>query len=893
MRCDIMDDPVKLEKLARIEGEMRATPQDPFWGAVSRGLGAVHGFVAKPFGYDNPPAALISEALGIPALQRTTERISYGAPLTSGAGGLGGTTRPLPDTVDAALAVLPAVGPALKGAERGATALGRAGERLAERVVPPVMERGGLPAVALGSFGTGTTSNVIKPKGGNWLAGSVEEAIQPLKAPNSPILSGEVINEAAGRDLFSEYRKHYEKDPTVGLHDWMRTKHPDVYARIEEPEDAAINRWLNKKLAPYIRNEMGTPEDPLRLLADRGVTHIPEGARGLEQVTEWIPETLEGRRAAAGFPRGGMSQTTMGQGWEQLADEAIHNMPARMRTSPDTGGGSHSALVTEQNNPWLRTVPPETMTYGVYPVEVRSELGFDHLVDELKGALSAGNELPKNLQLTPQQLEKVTVPQAVELVSKINKWRSDQAAKAEKLGMLENLKATPRLESPEVQLSFVDKPGMKWVDIPETTAEQGMNFCKTVGKQGGWCTANDWAAKSYGAGDNRLAVMLDADGRPHVQAKITTAKNTAEGTEMADYLAEEEAIGDQFYRNIATVLERRGYENANELMEMVSFGNTRNLPEDVRRILPEVELEAENMLPKVKQPLPDITELKPVENTFTGKRAEEYTKRDPQYKEKVTQSVLDFLNKGEWGRVDDLHHYDIVDLHSPDSLVDGLKVWFGEGKKLPQEVVDKFNAALDANPEAPRFMSERQLRDFVEPPPGYKDGGSVRPSEAQIDAGNYAKEHRSLHGLRISIENPKGSVRSGVDKAGKAWSQKMRHDYGYIRGTKGADKDHVDVFLGEHAHDDRHPVVVIDQVDPRTRKFDEHKVMMGFKTVKDAVDAYHANYEKGWKGFHKATPMSMAAFKGWALGGEVKKPAHKVKVEDPVMLEKLHAMGLN
>ena len=48
--------------------------------------------------------------------------------------------------------------------------------------------------------------------------------------------------------------------------------------------------------------------------------------------------------------------------------------------------------------------------------------------------------------------------------------------------------------------------------------------------------------------------------------------------------------------------------------------------------------------------------------------------------------------------------------------------------------------------------------------------------------------HKRLkwHGLDVSIENEKGSVRSGVDAAGTPWAVTLKHDYGYLRGTPGS-----------------------------------------------------------------------------------------------------------
>lgn len=159
----------------------------------------------------------------------------------------------------------------------------------------------------------------------------------------------------------------------------------------------------------------------------------------------------------------------------------------------------------------------------------------------------------------------------------------------------------------------------------------------------------------------------------------------------------------------------------------------------------------------------------------------------------------------------------------------------------------------------------------------------MKPSTAQIEAGNYPKEHVTAHGMRVSIENAKGSTRSGVSKTGKRWANRMEHDYGYIRGTSGRDGDHIDVFLGPHHEDPSVPVHVVDQVDPDTGAFDEHKVMLGFKTPDEAIDAYHANYEDGWQGMKAVTPLSMDRFKEWAFAdGTRMKPVseHSVSEED-------------
>lgn len=144
------------------------------------------------------------------------------------------------------------------------------------------------------------------------------------------------------------------------------------------------------------------------------------------------------------------------------------------------------------------------------------------------------------------------------------------------------------------------------------------------------------------------------------------------------------------------------------------------------------------------------------------------------------------------------------------------------------------------------------------------DREDSQPSDAQKSAGNYAKGHVWAHGMRISIENPAGSIRTGKGADGTEWASRMQHDYGYVRGSTGRDGDHIDVFLGPDFKNRDLPVHVVDQHDPETGKFDEHKAMMGFATQKEAVDAYHANYPADWKGAQSVTPLHVDEFKRWA-----------------------------
>ena len=178
---------------------------------------------------------------------------------------------------------------------------------------------------------------------------------------------------------------------------------------------------------------------------------------------------------------------------------------------------------------------------------------------------------------------------------------------------------------------------------------------------------------------------------------------------------------------------------------------------------------------------------------------------------------------------------------------------------------------VDINPITPGKSGT--IEEFMKRNAGYKKETTVQeqialaeqqtettPSEAQKEAGNYKKGHVKIDGFDISIEQPKGSVRSGVDATGKAWSQKMNNTYGYIRGTEGVDGDHIDVFLSDDPS--QGDVFVVDQVN-NDGSFDEHKVMYGFNSEEEARQAYLSNYEDGWQGLGAITAVSKDEFKKW------------------------------
>jgi hypothetical protein len=138
----------------------------------------------------------------------------------------------------------------------------------------------------------------------------------------------------------------------------------------------------------------------------------------------------------------------------------------------------------------------------------------------------------------------------------------------------------------------------------------------------------------------------------------------------------------------------------------------------------------------------------------------------------------------------------------------------------------------------------------------------MTPTPAQAAAGNYKKTHTRLHGLAIAIETPKGGTRRG-GHAGREWECKVPYHYGYIKGHFGADGDHIDVCIGPHPESET--VFIVDQKHADTGTFDEHKVLMGYRSREDAVSAYCSGFSDN-RGRDRLGPVSRLTiheFKQW------------------------------
>lgn len=145
-----------------------------------------------------------------------------------------------------------------------------------------------------------------------------------------------------------------------------------------------------------------------------------------------------------------------------------------------------------------------------------------------------------------------------------------------------------------------------------------------------------------------------------------------------------------------------------------------------------------------------------------------------------------------------------------------------------------------------------------------------QPTEAQKEAGNYKKGHINIQGMDITVENPEGSTRSGKDEDGKVWESTMHGHYGYFKRSEGKDGEQIDVFVGPDPQSQK--AYIVDQINPKTGKFDEHKVVMGVDSEQAARELYLYNYEPGWQGLGAISEISTTDLKEWIEQGRQRQP---------------------
>ena len=609
-------------------------------------------------------------------------------------------------------------------------------------------------------------NTIIKEGGGNWIGGDVERGMTGLRRNE---LSPEDL--ASARNAITEYKG----DPNFTAGQRRRL---DEYER-----DAITNKLIDKQLTKYVKNQMGTKEDPIRLAADafpeqkakllaekqvqidkatadmekaqqsRGftpemMTRSQARIRALEKERDLIERRIglhyepQGgavssakARQRAGLPVDPTSTTPYGQAWENISDAAIEGAPYRMRlpmVTPETAPDALRELGGE-----FAVQNPNAMAYSIQgghlnDVVLGRSLGFNHLMDEMRNATNPESGLPKELLIDAKNLSKWTVPQVTEHVDKINAWRAAQKAEADVV-RANNAATVLHKDYPE--------KGMKWVELktPEVKLEEG----HSLGVPSGF-------PDLHGVMDTKTGQSVSVGATPE-EAMRLYKRQEREG-QLADALKYE---GEQLQHcvggycddvisgksRIYSLRDAKGNPHATVEVkpnQHLDYNNWfKRQPEEIQNKIAQRRVKDKNYdVYETPEYLADFAAQPPFINQIKGKG-------NAAPDEKYLPEIQDFVRSGKWSDVQDLQNT---------GLTRHKDKYFTE-TELEDYTNSIINPTKDWYHNSPYFKTYRQLNDNLDSKGDlYKDLNNWS-GRVHIPVGTQRYSISDIHGV---LSEPRG-----------------------------------------------------------------------------------------------------------------------------------------
>lgn len=301
---------------------------------------------------------------------------------------------------------------------RAATGLGQLSGNFYNGPLSPLRVIGALPsalkhgAQEFAKASVAGAPHVVKAKAGNWMAGSVEKVLDPLIQKgiinNVSIPYGPEFDAAALKRIAELKEAASQPNYTGGAGRVAEHLERDIN-NPRRANEAAMNKWIQSNLTNYVKKDMGTPDDPIRRLAEEGVSHLPRDARMPLNMSS-VRET----RKEAGFPDA-YGSSPEAQLYEALSDKPI-------------GFGTVGEMINRgKGEPWMEKVDPFTRVHGISPmdsVNFTQDLGFNHIIDVLRQDVAAG-------RIRPEQLNKVSMEQAVRRTAEFDQEMAKKMAETQ------------------------------------------------------------------------------------------------------------------------------------------------------------------------------------------------------------------------------------------------------------------------------------------------------------------------------------------------------------------------------------------------------------------------------------------------------------------------------
>lgn len=579
-------------------------------------------------------------------------------------------------------------------------------------------------------------SMAIKERGGNWPDSRLDTMLRQRLLDTLPSLFADPINRF---ELASNWE---EKADDIGYS-------PEQKQRLITSN--ALNQWLSRRLKNYIKNDLGTPKDPVRDLADQGITHINdlgEFANDLE--SNLVVDSVIGKaRKAQGQPAEGFATTALGRDWESRSDFSISPQKLRDWIDMNPSGAARNIGIEKA----LEKDPNAKMN-TLDSSSIEEDLGFGHLTDELYNAIRADSDLPQHLQLSIKDLERMTVPEAVRLVAKINKYRKDLAEKATVKNVAEFRQNFPAI------LQFEDGSSWHQLQLPDIKHElpegYSVQLIKHVIGQGDMYGIVDKDGKVY---DYTKEEDKEVGYRP-LHANSFSSDQTQGVQKVLDAYSE--------FMNMS-ILDRALTEEG-ELMGHCVGGYTDEVADGSSSIFTLRDAKGK----------PHVT-IESMPYTYTNSNGE--SERDPDGPYAITQikgkenrgvvpryrqQVIDFLNSlpdDKLKYVEEIRNVDAVEPATLDTVRGGA---------------DIVNAIKKYVPDLPRFISRDKWTELVNKyyvnndRAGFKDGGKVNFEDAKLPIRAHNREFETPDLMKARDIGLTGDYQGKSLTLGR---QQMRRDF--------------------------------------------------------------------------------------------------------------------
>lgn len=619
------------------------------------------------------------------------------------------------------------------------------------------------PAPRAGSMAA--QRGVIKAPGGNWLSGSVEDALKGLKQPTGEFLAYEVdptpLNAFVDKQLRNYIRNDMatERDPIRALAESWATQKPQKLAEAQARIDALTAK--GQEMAA----QRGVPQEYLTrhrqdVIAAEKAKELIELRQGLHfQPNELPTVNLSKLREKAGFPVTNAGVSDLAKTWENVSDSMLSPGKAGQMVDPE-----RTLPITVDHylkqDPWLAKIPSEADVYRLTgPSPTASNLGFDHLMDELRNAVNPESGLPKELLFDPAHMGKITVPQAVERVADINAWRAAQKAEAD-MARANNAATVIHKDYPE--------KGIRWVELrkPESTGKKIES--KLTSKDDDWF--DNIEAPDDDLPDDQVNALLNKTVITSEDEAVKTLRDALkyEGDTMKHCVGgycNDVANGST---RIYSLRDAKGRPHVTVETRPALFGTTH-----INRLSP-AERDAFNAALKEKRPS-DMgklySEMFPDSSWAQGERSIKQIKGPSNKKpnDEYLPFVQDFVRSGKWNDVSDIQNT---------GLRRATDAWnTNEEKMIRAAGIDFPTYATQQEIDA---INQQVWPGVMGPtkPPGYAEGGSVTAPTWQDAFNEFDKAHRAE--FDIGIDRPWAKDEDSV-------AAKQRIDQRYIDSLKAYD----------------------------------------------------------------------------------------------------------